>query len=107
MLLCRLACATTVISNLILVAQKCLAVDTTFKNAKKYAAALPYLRTVSSGPQLQCSACLLFQLQAYDPDIQDRTAEQHIEYFVVKEDQQMLLQISKNGCLSQIKVSAV
>jgi hypothetical protein len=52
---------------------------------------------------LNCSH--VFQLQAYDPDIQDRTAEQHIEYFVAKEDQQMLLQIAKNGCLSQIKVS--
>jgi hypothetical protein len=49
----------------------------------------------------------VFQLQAYDPDIQDRTAEQHIEYFVVKDDQQLLLQIAKNGCLSQIKVSGI
>jgi hypothetical protein len=54
---------------------------------------------------LNCS--YVFQLQAYDPDIQDRTAEQHIEYFVVKNDQQMLLKITKDGCLSQIKVSAI
>ena len=51
--------------------------------------------------------CHVFQLQAYDPDIPDRTAEQHIEYFVVKEDQQKLLQIAKNGCLSQIEVSGI
>jgi hypothetical protein len=106
-LLSRLACATIIVSNLILATQKCLEVDTAFKDAKKYASAVPYFRTVRPGSQLQYSVYLLFQLQAYDPDIQDRTAEQHIKYFVVKEDQQMLLQISKNGCLWQIKVSAV
>lgn len=51
--------------------------------------------------------CHVFQLQAFDPDIRDRTAEQHIVFFVVKEDQQMLLQIARNGCLSQIKVSGI
>jgi hypothetical protein len=28
-------------------------------------------------------------------------------FFVVKEDQQMLLQIARNGCLSQIEVSGI
>jgi len=28
---------------------------------------------------------------AYDPDIKDRNADQHIFYFIVKEDQQSLI----------------
>jgi len=51
--------------------------------------------------------CHVFQLQAFDPDIADQTAEQHIVFFVVKEDQQMLLEIARNGCLSQNKVSGI
>ena len=51
--------------------------------------------------------CYVFQLQAYDPDIRDRTADQHIVFFVVKEYQQKLFEIARNGCLSQIEVSGV
>ncbi|XP_044580517.1 DE-cadherin isoform X2 [Cotesia glomerata] len=36
---------------------------------------------------------------AYDPDIKNRSADQHIAYFIVKEDQQPLLEILKNGCI--------
>ncbi|XP_011641740.1 DE-cadherin isoform X2 [Pogonomyrmex barbatus] len=36
---------------------------------------------------------------AYDPDIEDRNADQHIAYFIVKEDQQLLIGIDKYGCL--------
>jgi len=44
------------------------------------------------------------KLSAYDPDIPDRSAPQHIVYFVVKEEQQKLLHIDKDGCLYLIKV---
>ncbi|EZA51390.1 DE-cadherin [Ooceraea biroi] len=36
---------------------------------------------------------------AYDPDIEDRSADQHITYFIVKEDQQPLIGIDKSGCM--------
>lgn len=36
---------------------------------------------------------------AYDPDIKDRSADQHIAYFIVKEDQQPLIGIDKSGCM--------
>ncbi|KAM0730456.1 DE-cadherin [Formica fusca] len=36
---------------------------------------------------------------AYDPDIEDRNADQHIAYFIVKEDQQPLIGIDKTGCM--------
>ncbi|XP_078053729.1 DE-cadherin isoform X2 [Augochlora pura] len=36
---------------------------------------------------------------AYDPDIKDRSADQHIAYSIVKEDQQPLIEIDKTGCL--------
>lgn len=42
-------------------------------------------------------------MEAYDPDIQDQTLDQHIVYTVVKEDQRKLMKIDKNGCLSLIK----
>lgn len=63
---------------------------------------LPYNKNITIQEEEIVPGCIV-TLQAYDPDIQDRTAEQHIEYFVVKDDQQLLLQIAKNGCLSQIK----
>ncbi|XP_021942527.1 DE-cadherin isoform X2 [Zootermopsis nevadensis] len=63
---------------------------------------LPYNKNITIQEEEIVPGCIV-TLQAYDPDIQVRTAEQHIEYFVVKEDQQMLLHIAKNGCLSQIK----
>lgn len=37
---------------------------------------------------------------AYDPDIKDRNADQHIAYFIVKEDQQPLIGIDKTGCMT-------
>ncbi|XP_050545953.1 DE-cadherin isoform X3 [Daktulosphaira vitifoliae] len=43
------------------------------------------------------------KLEAYDPDIQDQSLDQHIVYSVVKEDQRKLMTIDKNGCLSLIK----
>ncbi|PSN30050.1 DE-cadherin [Blattella germanica] len=63
---------------------------------------LPYNKNITIQEEIVVPGCIV-TLEAYDPDIQDRSADQHIEYFVVKEDQQMLLQIAKNGCLSQIK----
>ncbi|CAG2057162.1 unnamed protein product, partial [Timema podura] len=42
-------------------------------------------------------------LEAYDPDIQDRSAPQHIQFDVVKEDQKALLSIDEQGCLRLIK----
>ncbi|XP_025194494.1 DE-cadherin isoform X1 [Melanaphis sacchari] len=42
-------------------------------------------------------------LEAYDPDIQDRSMDQRIVYSVVKDDQRKLMTINKNGCLSLIK----
>lgn len=38
-------------------------------------------------------------MTAYDPDIEDRSADQRIAYFIVKEDQQPLIGIDKNGCM--------
>lgn len=37
---------------------------------------------------------------AYDPDIKDRSADQHIAYFIVKDDQQPLIGIDKTGCMT-------
>ncbi|XP_017889849.1 DE-cadherin isoform X2 [Ceratina calcarata] len=37
---------------------------------------------------------------AYDPDIKNRSADQHIAYFIVKEDQQPLIGINKTGCMT-------
>ncbi|XP_018044392.1 PREDICTED: DE-cadherin-like [Atta colombica] len=36
---------------------------------------------------------------AYDPDIEDRNADQHIAYFIAKEEQQPLIGIDKYGCM--------
>ncbi|XP_015609986.1 DE-cadherin [Cephus cinctus] len=37
---------------------------------------------------------------AYDPDIKDRNADQHIAYFIYKEDQKPLIGIDKTGCMT-------
>ncbi|XP_031842734.1 DE-cadherin isoform X2 [Nomia melanderi] len=37
---------------------------------------------------------------AYDPDIKNRSADQHIAYFIVKDDQQPLIGINKTGCMT-------
>lgn len=37
---------------------------------------------------------------AYDPDITNRNADQHIAYAIVKEDQQPLIGIDKSGCIT-------
>lgn len=63
---------------------------------------LPYNKNVTIQEEEIVPGCVV-TLQAFDPDIADRTAEQHIVFFVVKEDQQMLLEIARNGCLSQIE----
>lgn len=39
-------------------------------------------------------------VSAYDPDISDRNADQHIAYFIVKDEQKPLLGIDKSGCLT-------
>ena len=39
-------------------------------------------------------------VSAYDPDIKDRKADQHIAYFIVKDDQQPLISIDKTGCMT-------
>ncbi|XP_046385444.1 DE-cadherin isoform X3 [Ischnura elegans] len=63
---------------------------------------LPYEKNVTIEEEKLVNGCIA-NLKAYDPDIQDRSAPQHIVYFVVKEDQQKLLTINNEGCLSLIK----
>lgn len=46
--------------------------------------------------------CIL-NIEAYDPDIKDQTADQHIKYFVVKDEHKKLLSIDHNGCLRLIQ----
>ncbi|XP_011700823.1 PREDICTED: DE-cadherin isoform X2 [Wasmannia auropunctata] len=38
-------------------------------------------------------------VKAYDPDIEDRKADQHIVYSIVKEEYQPLIGIDKSGCM--------
>ncbi|XP_046488919.1 DE-cadherin isoform X1 [Neodiprion pinetum] len=38
-------------------------------------------------------------VSAYDPDIKDRTADQHIAYFIANEQHKPFLTIDKSGCL--------
>lgn len=45
----------------------------------------------------------IVKVEAYDPDIQNRSADQNILYFIVKEDQQNFLQIDNEGCLRLTK----
>lgn len=45
-----------------------------------------------------CLGCIT-TVVAYDPDIEDRSADQHIAYFIVKEIQQPLIEIDKVGCM--------
>lgn len=45
-----------------------------------------------------CLGCIT-TVVAYDPDIEDRNADQHIAYFILKEDQQPLIGIDKFGCM--------
>ncbi len=46
--------------------------------------------------------CIL-TMNAYDPDIKDRSAPQNIKYFIVKTEQQSLLEIDNRGCLKLIQ----
>ncbi|EDW32821.1 GL10186 [Drosophila persimilis] len=46
--------------------------------------------------------CIL-TIEAYDPDIKDRTADQHIVYSIVKDDYKKLLTIDNSGCLRLIQ----
>ncbi|RZF43960.1 hypothetical protein LSTR_LSTR006768 [Laodelphax striatellus] len=63
---------------------------------------LPYQNNITIEEEKLVHGCIV-KVEAYDPDIPDRSAPQHINYFVVKEDQQKLLKIDKKGCLSLIK----
>ncbi|CAB0007597.1 unnamed protein product [Nesidiocoris tenuis] len=62
---------------------------------------LKYKNNINITEESLVSGCVA-QLEAYDPDIPDRGAPQHIVYFVVKQEQQKLLSIDKKGCLSLI-----
>lgn len=46
--------------------------------------------------------CIL-NIEAFDPDIKDRSAPQYIKYYIVKEEQQPLLSIDTTGCLRTLK----
>lgn len=59
-----------------------------------------YNTTIEEGTLI--NGCIL-TIDAYDPDIKDRLASQEIKYFIVKEEQQPLLQIDTSGCLKLIK----
>lgn len=61
-----------------------------------------YLNNITISEEVLVPGCIT-NITAYDPDIQDREAPQHIVYFVVKEEQKKVLSIDKNGCLSLIK----
>lgn len=62
----------------------------------------PYDRNITITEEELVQGCIT-RLEAYDPDIQNRFLDQNIVYSVVKEDQQSLMSIDKNGCLSLIK----
>lgn len=61
-----------------------------------------YLNNITIPEEQLIEGCIT-NVTAYDPDIPDRRAPQHILYFVVKEDQKKLLSIDRNGCISLIK----
>lgn len=42
-------------------------------------------------------------MEAYDPDIKDRNAPQHIVYYLVRAEQKEFLQIDNDGCLRLTK----
>ncbi|XP_072152433.1 DE-cadherin isoform X2 [Bemisia tabaci] len=63
---------------------------------------LPYENKIQIQEELLVPGCIT-KVEAYDPDIPDREADQNISYFVVKAEQQKLLSIDKNGCLILIK----
>lgn len=46
--------------------------------------------------------CIL-NVEAYDPDIKDRTVPQNMTYYIVKKEQQPLISIDSTGCLRLIK----
>lgn len=60
-----------------------------------------YSKTILEGPILS-NDCIL-HIEAYDPDIKDRTADQHIVYSIHKEDHRKLLSIDNYGCLRLIQ----
>lgn len=60
-----------------------------------------YSKTILEGPILS-NDCIL-HIEAYDPDIKDRTADQHIIYSIHKEDHRKLLSIDNHGCLHLIQ----
>lgn len=64
---------------------------------------LPYKNNITIMEEQLVPGCIV-ELKAYDPDIPDRNAPQHIVYYVVaKQDQNLFLSIDNNGCLSLIK----
>ncbi|XP_054263289.1 DE-cadherin-like [Macrosteles quadrilineatus] len=64
---------------------------------------LPYVNNITIEEEKMKEGCIM-TLKAYDPDIPDRDAPQHIVYNVVnKQDQQNYLTINNNGCLSLLK----
>ncbi|XP_062128404.1 DE-cadherin [Drosophila sulfurigaster albostrigata] len=60
-----------------------------------------YSKTIREGPVLS-NDCILI-IEAYDPDIKDRNAPQHIVYSIVKEEHRKLLTIDNSGCLRLIQ----
>lgn len=56
-----------------------------------------YSITIPEGPILS-NDCIL-HIEAYDPDIKDRTADQHIIFSIYKEDDRKFLSIDNYGCL--------
>lgn len=59
-----------------------------------------YSRTINEEEILdEC----IFNIQAYDPDIKDRSAPQNIKFSIVKVQQQSMLTIDNDGCLRQIQ----
>ncbi|KAG8306866.1 hypothetical protein J6590_037459 [Homalodisca vitripennis] len=64
---------------------------------------LPYKNNITIMEEQLVPGCIV-TLKAYDPDIQDRSADQHIVYSVVpKQDQGTHLTIDNQGCLSLLK----
>jgi len=64
---------------------------------------LPYKNNITIMEEQLVHGCIM-TLKAYDPDIPDRDAPQHIVYNVVpKQEQHTFLTISNNGCLSLLK----
>nr|UZM07822.1 cadherin 3 [Geocoris pallidipennis] len=64
----------------------------------------PYESKITITEEELYPGCIV-EIEAYDPDIQDRSADQHIVYFVVKQEQKKFLTFDddRKGCLKLIK----